>query len=117
MPQRFLRKALRVADRFRAFRPGVAVAVEGHTLDAELPATLAEFSGAVAGAHAREISKQQAFRWQIPELVQRLLAKMQEHRHTLFLRKKLTVRFVQSTSSPFSNVISPWLPPRCQHNW
>ena len=34
----------------------------------------------------------------------------------VFFRTKLTVLFVQSTSSPFKFAMSPWLAPKCQHN-
>ena len=34
----------------------------------------------------------------------------------VFFRAKLTVPFFQSTSSPFSRAMSPWLAPRCQRN-
>ena len=35
----------------------------------------------------------------------------------VFFLIKLTVPFCQSTSSPFKFAMSPWLPPKCQHNW
>ena len=53
VPQSLLRKPFRVANSFGTFRPGVAVTVER---DAKLLAPLLKLRGAVAGAHAGQIT-------------------------------------------------------------
>ena len=69
MSQSLLRKPFRVANHFGAFGPSVPVAVECNPLDAQLLAPLLKLRGAVAGAHARKIRKQQTFGGQVLEKV------------------------------------------------
>src|SRR5687767_12303829 len=59
-----LRPPLRVACLLRAFRPRIAVAVQGHAFDAESLATLLELGCAVAAANGAQIRKQVAIYWE-----------------------------------------------------
>jgi hypothetical protein len=56
VPQNLLRKPFRVANSFGTFRPGAAVTVERDASNAKLLAPLLKLRGAVAGAHAGQIT-------------------------------------------------------------
>src|SRR5579862_2359597 len=59
----FLCKAFRVTTRFRAFSPGIAIRMEGYSVNSQAEAAPFEFFGAMSFAHELNSGEERTLRW------------------------------------------------------
>jgi len=76
VPQSLLREPFRHSCGLGAFRPCVAVGMQGNAFNAKLTAALPKLRRTVASPHAGQIRKQHAFGGQVFEHVQSLRAQV-----------------------------------------